>query len=366
MRIICIHQSAELYGSDRSFLQVIKYLKLTNKFSEICVVVPCQGLLINELLKIGVSVKIIKLTVISKSQLKKFQFTKVFSPLFLLRKKLTFFSKFDIIYVNTSVILDFYLLSPFLHGKKIIHIREIPNFYISNILSYLCKFSNAEIIFNSLSTKNAFALFDNTHVIHNAFEGFNKVLNDKIINDHHSLNLLLIGRINNWKGQDFALDALSKLNQNENVVLKIIGSPFKGNEYILDELKEKVTKLNLQDKVTFIPFMVDTYLEFDWADVIIIPSLKPEPFGRIAIEGMSLKKAVIASNHGGLTEIISHNISGFLFTPGNVTEFVSYVRQYYNDRELLKIHGFNAYDIFTEKFSVAKMHESLDKVFTIN
>ena len=43
------------------------------------------------------------------------------------------------------------------------------------------------------------------------------------------------------------------------------------------------------------------------ASIIIIPSLWQEPFGLVAAEAMSNGAAIIASNRGGLTEIIGNN-----------------------------------------------------------
>lgn len=365
MKILCLHQSAELYGSDRSFLQVIKYLKSTNVYSEICVVIPGYGPLVDELNLVGVKIKYVDLTIVRKTYLKRLQFNKIFVPLLFLRNKFKLFSAYDIIYVNTSVILDFYILSPFLTNKKILHIREIPRASLSFFLSYLCRLSNAEIIFNSVSTRKAFKILKKVHIIYNAFEGFGD-LGNQFENDcsQNELKLLLIGRINTWKGHSFVLDALSKLTSSENVKLKIVGSTFEGNEHILDELKIKAKKLNLVDKVSFTPFTSSTFDAYNWADVVVVPSIMPEPFGRIAIEGMSLKKPVVAANHGGLPEIVSHDISGFLFTPSDVSEFISCIRRYYYNRELVRIHGRNAYKIFNEKFSVIKMNEELSKIFT--
>ena len=50
----------------------------------------------------------------------------------------------------------------------------------------------------------------------------------------------------------------------------------------------------------------------DQADILVISSQKYESFGYTAIEAMSIKKAVIATNFGGVKEIIINNQTGFL------------------------------------------------------
>lgn len=366
MKIICFHQSADLYGSDRSFLQVIEYLKDSQRFSKITVVLPRIGPLSNLLISLDVEVIFMDLSLLSKTYLKSFQWGKILFPLIAFSKKKKLIEEYDILYVNTSVILDFYVLAPFLKLKKILHIREIPANWLGKVLSTFISKSDALVIFNSFSTQNSFAKFENGMVIHNAFEGYSyseSENNSSLSITEKPLNILLIGRINSWKGQDFVIEALSRI-PDKNFKLRIVGSPAPGNEDLVIKLKGTVDKFELNDKIKFIEFASDPSDEYRNADLVIVPSIKPEPFGRIAIEAMSLGKPVVASNSGGLPEIIEHEISGFLFEPGSIDSFNNYVQKYINDRNLLVAHGIASRKLFLEKFSIDKMHRQLDKVFT--
>lgn len=408
MNIICVHQSADMYGSDRSFLQVVNYLSLSPNFEKITVVLPRNGPLVAELEKLKVEIIFMNLSLLSKTYLMKLQWGKIIFPLFSFSAKKKLFDQYDVVYVNTSVILDFYLLAPFLKQMKIIHIREIPNGMISKVLSFFLKCSKAKIIFNSQSTLNSFSPLAQSLVIHNAFEGFAKkspaeialvspeqgVLaagNVSLISERETLTagneiskradigkesagsgikqpkkaplkVLLIGRINSWKGQDFAIEALAGI-PNADVLLRIVGSTSAGNEEMVQDLKKKVKQLGLTDKVEFMDFVSDTAEIYSWSDVAIVPSTRPEPFGRIAIEAMSLNKPVIAANHGGLPEIIEHGHSGFLFEPNNKAAFIGAISQYIDDPELLKKHGRNAKMVFEEKFSLIGFYKKLDEAF---
>ena len=137
MKILCVHQSADLYGSDRSFIQVIKYLRNNSNISELVVVLPRHGLLSTELDSLGIKIVYLKLSILSKSNLKKLRFKEIFEPLFKNFCLLHYFKSFDCIYINTSVILDFYFISFFLRNKKVIHVREIPPFWMAFPLSFL-------------------------------------------------------------------------------------------------------------------------------------------------------------------------------------------------------------------------------------
>ena len=59
------------------------------------------------------------------------------------------------------------------------------------------------------------------------------------------------------------------------------------------------------------------------ADLIIFPSIWPEPFGRIAIEAKAAGKPVIASNIGGIKET-----ADILVEPGNVKELNATIKKY--------------------------------------
>lgn len=363
MKIICVHQSADMYGSDRSFLQVVIYLSQSGDFDRITIVLPRPGPLVSELEKLNVDIIYLELSLLSKTYLMKLQWGKILFPLFQFRSKKKLFNEYDVVYANTSVILDFYLLAPFLHQLKIVHIREIPNKLLSNVLSLLLKQAGSKVIFNSYSTLRSFKKLDNSVVIHNAFEGFGKEITAEIGNQGgRPLNVLLIGRINGWKGQDFAIESLVHMKSSP-VLLRIVGSTSAGNEGLVVQLKKKVESLGLSNQVEFLDFVSDTAEIYTWCDVVIVPSTKPEPFGRIAIEAMSLNRPVIAANHGGLTEIIENEVSGLLFEPNNMASFVSALTRYANDRELLARHGGNAKRAYDEKFSLNGFYKKLDSVF---
>ena len=363
MKIICVHQSADMYGSDRSFLQVIKYFNQSGDFKKITVVLPRQGPLVAELEKLDVGIIYMNLSLMSKTYLMKLQWGKIIFPLFSFSSKRKLYNQYDVVYVNTSVILDFYLLAPFLNQMKIIHIREIPNKFLSKVLSFLLKCARSKIIFNSNSTLNSFKKLDRSFVVHNAFEGFSHELTTAIKERASGiLHVLLIGRINGWKGQDFAIEALAKI-PSAKILLRIVGSTFLGNEGLIDDLKKKVINLGLTAQVEFLDFVSDTAEIYAWSDVVIVPSTKPEPFGRIAIEAMSLCRPVIAANHGGLPEIVEHAFSGFLFEPNNTDAFVAALTNYIDDRELLRQHGLNAKKVFDEKFSLNGFYQKIDSVF---
>jgi len=371
MKIICIHQSAELYGSDRSFLQVVEFLNRNDLVEELLVLLPTDGPLVDELIKRNISFRIEELFILRKIYLRKMQLWKLFSPLLSLFRRYQIYRSYDVIYCNTTVIMEYYLVAPFLRKKeKIIHVREIPDRILSRFFTRMINFGNIRAVFNSLNTEMGFKDVLQSSVIYNSFEGFGET--DSYENQtsvkENTLNLLVIGRINDWKGQDLAIDALAILDSHFDFKLRIVGSPYEGNEWILDSLKQRVKLHNMGDKVEFIPFTINPKEHYEWCDVLIVPSKKPEPFGRIAIEAMSIAKPVIAAFHGGLSEIIKDDQNGFLFIPNSKESLNSCIAKYFGDAgvQLRKEHGRNGKQIFDSKFSSKIFESKLSSLFRLD
>jgi glycosyltransferase involved in cell wall biosynthesis len=89
------------------------------------------------------------------------------------------------------------------------------------------------------------------------------------------------------------------------------------------------------------------------ADVMIVPSLWYEPFNRTVIEAFQHGVAVVASNRGGLPELIEDHLTGRLFQPGNSKELASILWEIYyqpNNLQTVKRNARNR----AQKYSLTK------------
>jgi glycosyltransferase involved in cell wall biosynthesis len=59
----------------------------------------------------------------------------------------------------------------------------------------------------------------------------------------------------------------------------------------------------------------------DSSSIVVVPSIWPEPFGRVALEANCLGVPVVASRIGGLPEIVLEKQTGMLATPGSPSDF---------------------------------------------
>ncbi len=90
------------------------------------------------------------------------------------------------------------------------------------------------------------------------------------------------------------------------------------------------------------------------ADVFLLPS-SSESFGLVALEAMSAEVPVVASNAGGLPEVIDHGVTGFLHDSGHVDGFVSSILKLLTNDTLRRTMGRRARRVARARFSVDEM-----------
>jgi N-acetyl-alpha-D-glucosaminyl L-malate synthase BshA len=90
------------------------------------------------------------------------------------------------------------------------------------------------------------------------------------------------------------------------------------------------------------------------ADVFLLPSAS-ESFGLVALEAMSAEVPVVASEIGGLPEVIEHGRTGFLHPPGDVPGFVESTLRLLGNERLRRTMGRRARTVARERFSVEEM-----------
>lgn len=229
------------------------------------------------------------------------------------------FATSDLVYINTSVVADHILAARFFRERALLHIHEIPEPPARAILQALVLWSGAEVIFNSNATSAAFALPENRrrHIVYNGIAG--PTAAEPVTYDGlRPLRVLMLGRISRIKGQDVLLEAVACLPPQirARLELRIVGSAFE-NPARESALAAQIEAMKLGAQVRLEPFMPDASPLYRWADVVVVPSCRPESLGRVAIEAMAFGRPPIASAIGGLMEVIEHGRSGWLVPPGD-------------------------------------------------
>lgn len=129
--------------------------------------------------------------------------------------------------------------------------------------------------------------------------------------------ILMPGRITRWKGQSVLVKALAHVGRRDFVCV-IVGDG-KDSRYG-KELAQEIEKARLGKNVTIVDTCRDMPAAYCLADIVVVPSTRPEGFGRVVIEAQAMGAAVIASNHGGARETVVQGKTGFLTAPGSIGE----------------------------------------------
>jgi glycosyltransferase involved in cell wall biosynthesis len=75
---------------------------------------------------------------------------------------------------------------------------------------------------------------------------------------------------------------------------------------------------------------------YDKIDILVVPSLWREPFGRVCIEAFAAGVPVLASEIGGLATIVRDSRNGFLFDPGDADHLAQLLDSLIKDRDQLR------------------------------
>ncbi len=181
---------------------------------------------------------------------------------------------------------------------------------------------------------------------------------------HGMLNqpvVLLPGRLTRWKGSLVLLEALARL-PHRNFLCLLVGSD-QGRREFSEELQNFIYKNDLKHVVKMVGSCQDMPAALAMADVVVSSSIEPEAFGRVMIEAGSMEKPVVASNHGGATDIITPE-TGWLVQPNDPRALATALENFFMlDRLAIKRMGQAARKRAVEHFSKHKFQVETLKVY---
>ena len=130
----------------------------------------------------------------------------------------------------------------------------------------------------------------------------------------------IVGRLTPWKGQHIFLRAAALVRREiPDARFQIVGAALFGEEDYERELRELCAQLGLDEAVEWLGFRRDIPNVVAQMDVLVHASITGEPFGQVLIEGMAAARPVIATNGGGVPEIVVDWETGVL-VPMNIVE----------------------------------------------
>ena len=283
----------------------------------------------------------------------------------------------DLIHANS--------LSVALLGGIVARINRIPILmhkrYATSygILDRICERLLHRVILVSEATRWHFAPVAKQTLIYNgvdldAFQALPEEvesLRAELLPDASDASILtgVVTRITPEKGIHFLVRAIAELKKlsatvGVDIKLLIVGGPYfqKDIDY-MNELKQEITDLGVEDSVIFTGFLSDTRVVTSLLDIMLVPSIIPEACPRTIIEAMATGKPVISTPLGGSKELVTPE-TGVLVPPEDASAIADAITTLATDQERLKAMGEASRDRAEQLFSSKKNTTLTEAVYT--
>jgi glycosyltransferase involved in cell wall biosynthesis len=228
---------------------------------------------------------------------------------------------------------------------------------IGSYFYYIFPFDkNVDIyLFQSQFTRDMYVKFGydvkKTHIIENPFDS--KGFHPNYIGKGY---ILYFGRLSKEKGVVTLLKAMKEL---PDVELKIVGDGPEYNNYTRYIIENSIKN------VTFLGPKWNKDLEqiIEDCEFVIVPSEWYEPSPYVVLQSFSYGKPVVASNLGGLSDLILNNENGLLFNGGNIQELTHTIKTLIQNKMKIRYMGIKAKQLLDTKYSPERYYTDTIRVF---
>jgi glycosyltransferase involved in cell wall biosynthesis len=150
----------------------------------------------------------------------------------------------------------------------------------------------------------------------------------------------MIARVNLWKGQFYFLEIASMLKDKyPDLHFVMAGDAYPGYEFLYDDLEEAIRERGLEGAVTNLKFRQDVPELLSAMDIFVLPSILPDPLPTTVLEAMAAAKPVVATNHGGATEMVIDGDTGMLIPFDDVKRSFEVISGLLDSKELITKMG---------------------------
>lgn len=266
--------------------------------------------------------------------------------------------RIDLVHCNNSLKLN---SSMVLACKRtgtpcIVHVRRIEklNFLERNlskyVIAFICISNFVKRHHNKQLPKEIY-----TTTIYNAVEIYCTEKKLPIAYD-----VISLGRLIEWKGQEYLIEAMKILAEDSIHPRTII----LGDGPTKSKLQNAIVEYKLLN-IQLLGFKKNITEYINRSKILVHTSTRPEPFGRVLIEGMIAGKPVIAVDTGACPEIIKENETGFLVPPNNPDMIAKRIKELIQNEVLQEKLGQAGRSVVKEKFGVRKQAQAIQKLYKL-
>jgi glycosyltransferase involved in cell wall biosynthesis len=164
------------------------------------------------------------------------------------------------------------------------------------------------------------------------------------------------GRLTPIKGQRYLLEAAARISPRTGDLFFV----FLGDGELADALAGMSSLLGIKNAL-FLGWRQDVPEVMSTFDIFVLPSLN-EGMGKVLIEAMALGKPIVASNVGGIPDLVTHNHNGLLFPPANVAGLADSMNVLLHDPEKRAKMGEKGKDVAAD-FGVEAMVQKVERLY---
>lgn len=278
----------------------------------------------------------------------------------------------DIIYSNTTKSHIYGMFVKILTGKKAVwHIRDNVR-QVPMLNKWLIKYSDKIICISEHIYRQVPAPDHKKILIYGGLAPDQWSAAEKARNDlkgqlglcPHDLIIAQIGQFTRWKNHsDFIKAAQIIAKHVEHVHFVWVGDIlYTSDQYYKKQILNEVEYSGIKDKFHLLGFQENIKGLFSDIDILLHPAID-EPFGRVVIEAMAMRKPVVAYYCGVPKEIVLHGETGFLATPYNYQQLADYTIRLLGNTELRQKFGETARQRVIEKFNIQQYVSKMEEVF---
>ncbi len=173
------------------------------------------------------------------------------------------------------------------------------------------------------------------------------------------------GRFVAWKGPQILIRAIAYLDKRgiKDVIAVMAGSGAGQAESNETECRTLAKELGLDARIIFTGFISDMATFLPALDVLVLPSIEPEPFSSTVVDAMMARVPVIGTAIGGTPEAISDKETGLLVPPGDPKALGDAMLLMKKNHELKMAIIEQAYRLAINNFTVSKTTAALVKIY---
>ncbi len=169
----------------------------------------------------------------------------------------------------------------------------------------------------------------------------------------------IVGQIGAWKGHEDLVQAAELLmREGGDFRVRIFGS---GDSGYTEQLKSEIRRRGLNERFEWMGFVRDVKSLYRAIDICVVPSRSEEPFGLVAVEAGAAGLPVVATQCGGLPEIVVDGKSGFLVPPRSPKALAHRLGQLLTDAALCRRMGEHACARVWSLFTRAQMATAFEQ-----